>query len=120
MIKKAIIILFITLIAAICYAFSPALTSFNGGQFSPLLEARSDFQRYTSGCRQLENMFVFTQGPIERRPGTQYIEDANSTTLARLIPFNYSTDDAYVLELTDECIRFFRTDANNDGGPILE
>lgn len=118
--KLAIIILFLVLLAAICYAFSPALTSFNAGQFSPLLDARSDYQKYTSGCRTLENFLVKTQGPIERRPGTQYIADANSTTEARLVPFVYSTDDSYVLELTENCIRFYRTDANNDGGQILE
>ncbi len=56
--------------------FSPSLLSFNNGQVSPLLEARTDYQKYSSSCRTVENMFATTQGPVQRRPGTKYISNA--------------------------------------------
>jgi len=44
-----------------------------------------------------------------KRPGTEFIDDANSTSNVRLIPFEYSDSDAYVLELGHEYIGFLRT-----------
>ena len=35
---------------------SPALTNFNSGEFSPLLEGRVDFERYANGCVLMENL----------------------------------------------------------------
>ena len=75
------------------------VTSFNTGQVSPLVEARGDFSKYSSSCRTLENMFVTVQGPAIKRPGTVYISTAKYNAKIRLIPFEYSTDDAYVLEM---------------------
>ncbi len=106
-----VIILLITVCAfAATRTFSPSLVSFTTGQVSPRLEARSNFAKYKSSCRTLENFLVRTQGPVSRRPGTRYIADANdSTSEVRIIPFEYSTDDAYVLSLEDGSMGFFRT-----------
>ncbi|KKL55465.1 hypothetical protein LCGC14_2255130, partial [marine sediment metagenome] len=52
----------------------------------------------------LENMFVKPHGPVEKRPGTAYIADAAAE--GRLIGFEGTGD--YVLEFTDESIRFFK------------
>lgn len=92
----------------------PPITSFNAGQVSPLMEARADFEKYNSSCRTVENMLVTVQGPVLKRPGTKYIAAAKSGSV-RLIPFEYSTDDAYVLEMGNAYIRFYR-----DGGQILD
>lgn len=110
--KKVIII--IPLIALAAFAatqkFSPSVKSFTTGQVSPRMEARSKFAKYDSSCRILENMFVHTQGPVSRRPGTRYIADVNdSTSEVRVIPFVVSTDDSYALTLENETMGFFRT-----------
>ena len=49
-------------------------------------------------------------GSAVRRPGTAYVADANTTIAdtVRLLPFEYSTDDSYVLEFSDGSLRFFR------------
>lgn len=110
--KKIVIILFIVLITLVAFGrtFTPSLVSFTTGQVSPRLEVRADFVKYKTSCRVLENMFIHTQGPVSRRPGTRYITDTNdSTSEARLIPFEYSTDDSYVLSLEDGTMGFFRT-----------
>ncbi|MDD5265412.1 MAG: discoidin domain-containing protein, partial [Candidatus Bipolaricaulis sp.] len=109
------ILLGVLFIAADEMRYTPTLTSFNNGQVSPLIEARTDFDKYKSSCRRLENMFVTAQGPVTRRPGTKYIcevKDSNYPT--RLIPFEYSTEDTYVIEGGSEYFRFLR-----DGGQIL-
>ena len=110
---KKILIIILSLIALTvltAQSFSPAIVSFTTGQVSPRLEARGDFAKYNSSCRTLENMFVHTQGPVSRRPGTRYIADANDGDYnVRLIPFNYSTDDNYVLSLENGYMGFFRT-----------
>lgn len=99
-----------------CFGVSPTITSFNTGQVSPLLEARTDFQKYGSSSRTIENMFVATQGPAFRRPGTKYIATQKSSSAAgRAVGYEHSVDDAYILVFENQVIRFFR-----DGGQILD
>lgn len=110
MMKKLVIIFLIAAAAFAAQTFSPTLESFTAGQVSSRLEGRADFAAYRSSCRLLENMFVKVQGPATRRPGTRYIADTNdSSSIARLIPFEYSTDDSYVLLIENGTIGFFRT-----------
>lgn len=55
----------------------PILT-LNGGEYSPMIDARSDVEKYKSGCRTLENFIPRIYGPIERRPGTKFIHRAKA------------------------------------------
>ena len=110
------------LLCSITSAYIGPVTSFNTGQVSPLLEARADFEKYGSSCRLLENMFVTVQGPAIKRPGTEYIATAKAGKI-RLIPFEFSTDDAYILEFGDNYIRFYLDGAQiltEVGGPPVE
>jgi len=50
--------------------------------------------------------------------GGVFVADADE--VVRLIPFECSTDDSYILGLGDGYMGFFRTDANGNGGQILE
>jgi len=90
------------------------LTSFNTGVVSPLMEARADFEKYKSSCRTLDNFLVTAQGPVLKRPGTKYIATAKTGSI-RLLPFEYSTDDAYVIEAGNLYFRYYR-----NGGQILD
>lgn len=92
------------------------VTSFNTGEITPLIDARSDTEKYAAGCRILENMLPTIYGPVVRRPGTQYIATAkNSPQGVRLIPFIYSADIAYMCEFGDQYIRFYY-----DKAPLLD
>lgn len=85
------------------------LSSFNGGELSPLLDCRADAAIYRNGCRTLENFVVRPYGGAFKRPGTQYggaVKTANSAT--RLIPFKRSTSTNYVLELGNQYMRFWK------------
>jgi len=111
MIKRIVIIILIVGLAALAQrVISPSMVSFTTGQVSPRLEARSQFPKYNSSCRTLENMLVRVHGPVSRRPGTRFIADANDSNYeVRLIPFEYSSDDSYVLAFDNGNIHFFRT-----------
>lgn len=98
------------LLCSTAFGYIGPVTNFNTGQVSPLIEARGDFSKYSSSCRTLENMFVTVQGPALKRPGTKYIATSKVGEV-RLIPFEVSTDDAYILEFGDNYIRFYRNGA---------
>jgi hypothetical protein len=52
------------------------IINLNSGEFSPLIDVRSDVDKYKSGCRKLDNFFPRVYGVVERRPGTKFIKEA--------------------------------------------
>lgn len=84
-------------------------TSFNAGELSPYLSERPELTKYQSGCDQLENLIILPYGGVYRRPGTNYVANTKDNGEARLIPFNFSTDDSFMLEFGDGYIRFFKS-----------
>jgi hypothetical protein len=94
---------------------STIVTNFQAGELSPRLEGRIDLQKYSSGAQKLENMLVFPQGGITRRPGTKYAGASKDGGKVRLIPFEFSDEQAYVLEFGANYIRYFK-----DGGILTE
>ena len=92
------------------------LTNFTGGELSPRLDGRNDLTKYSSGCSTLENLVVYPHGAAARRPGTTFVaEVADSDNKTRLIPFEFSTTQTYMLEFSNLKIRFYK-----DNGSILE
>ena len=92
------------------------LIKFNAGELSPLVDARSDIEKYSAGARIIENILPLTYGVVERRPGLQYIYGAyDNDAVGRLIPFIYSNEIAYVIEMGDLIFRYFY-----DGGIVLD
>ena len=91
------------------------LTNFTGGELSPRLDGRNDLTKYNSGCKTLENMIVYPHGSASRRSGTQFVgEVKDSTKKTRLISFEFSTVQTYILEFGNQYIRFYK-----DNGQIL-
>jgi hypothetical protein len=92
------------------------LTNFTGGELSPRLDGRTDLTKYTSGCSTLENLVVYPHGSAARRPGSTFIaEVANSANKTRLIPFEFSTTQTYMLEFSNLKMRVYK-----DSGSVLE
>ena len=91
------------------------LTNFTGGELSPRLDGRNDLAKYSSGCSTLENLIVYPHGSAARRPGTNFVAAVkDSTKKTRLIPFEFSTTQTYMLEFGNQYIRFYK-----DNGQIL-
>jgi len=87
---------------------SPIQYSFNTGELSPTLEGRTDLNKYSSGCRTLENFIPMVQGPARRRSGTYFVEEIkNSANRSWLLRFEFSESQAYILEFGDQYIRFY-------------
>ncbi len=92
------------------------LTNFTGGELSPRLDGRTDLTKYTSGCSTLENLVVYPHGSAARRPGSTFVaEVANSANKTRLIPFEFSTTQTYMLEFSNLKMRVYK-----DNGSVLE
>jgi len=92
------------------------LTNFTGGELSPRLDGRNDLAKYASGCKTLQNMIVYPHGSAARRPGTNFVAEVKtSSVFTRLIPFEFSTTQTYILEFGNNYIRYYK-----DDGAVLE
>ena len=98
------------------------LTNFTGGELSPRLDGRNDLAKYPTGCKTLENMVIYPHGSAARRSGTQYVAEVkDSSKETRLIPFEFSTTQTYILEFGDQYIRFYKDDGQIlSGGSAYE
>jgi hypothetical protein len=94
---------------------SSIITNFRAGEISPRLEGRIDLQKYNEAVKDLSNMIVFPQGGTTRRPGTYYAGTTKDGGEVRLINFEFSDTQAYVLEFGNNYIRIFK-----DGGLVTE
>ncbi len=82
--------------------------SFNTGKLTPLVDTRSDTEKYSSGCRIIDNMIPLIYGPVTRRPGTKFIatvEDAD--VKSRMVEFIFSATIAYELEFSDQILNVY-------------
>ena len=95
---------------------SPIQTNFTAGEFSPQLEGRVDITRYFNAAISIENFLIAPFGGAHRRPGSYFVAPAKyPDKKCRLIPFEFSTEQTYILEFGDYYIRFFR-----DEGAVTE
>lgn len=84
--------------------------SYNAGELSPNMYGRTDFDDYKQGLEIAENVFALAEGPITRRAGSRYVAAAGNSAsgASRLKRFEFSTSDAYMIELYASAMRFFR------------
>ena len=91
-------------------------TNFTAGELSPRLDGRTDLEKYFNGCKTLENMVIHPHGGASRRPGTNFVSEVKiSGNKTRLIPFEFSTTQTYMMEFGNQYIRFHK-----DNGIITE
>lgn len=93
--------------------------SFTGGEVSPSLYGRVDTDAYHKALAECRNCFVRAHGGASNRTGFEYLAWIANTIVhfyrPRLIPFQFSTEQNYILIFIDSQIFFMR-----DGGLILE
>ena len=101
---------------------SVQLTNFTAGELSPRLDGRNDLSKYPSGCKTLENFIVYPHGSAARRSGSQFISEVKTTSKkTRLIPFEFSTTQTYILEFGDQYIRVYKDKGQvQSGGSAVE
>lgn len=89
-----------------------AFNNFIGGEVSSDMYGRFDLDIYKKSSETLINFLVRTQGPIFFRPGFQYVTSTRLNKPAVLKNFVFNASEAYVLEFTDQKLRFFRNRAH--------
>lgn len=96
--------------------FKKTYRAFSAGELSPEMYGRYDVDKYGTGCMILKNWIIMAQGGVYKRPGKRFVAEAgDSTKKVRLIPFEFSTIQAYMLEFGHEYMRVFK-----DGAQVLE
>lgn len=89
--------------------------SFTGGELSPALWARVDLAKYSTGLKTAVNVFIHAHGGVSNRAGLEFVAEVKDhTKLAKLIPFQFNTEQSYMLVHQDKNARVIR-----DGGQVL-
>ena len=92
-----------------------AHTNFTAGELSPRLDGRVDLAKYRNGVTNLENFIVHPHGGVTRRPGTEFIAEVKTSSVStRIIPFEFNTEQVYLIEAGNQYMRFYK-----NGGQIL-
>lgn len=81
--------------------------SFSAGEVAPATYARVDLARYYTALKTCRNFVVLPEGGAQNRSGTRFITEVkDSSARTRLIPFQFSTEQTYILEFGNLYIRF--------------
>jgi len=89
--------------------------SFTAGRISPRLYGRVDLAKYQTGLAECRNMVLMPHGGVTRRSGTIFVQETKtSSKKSRLVPFEFSTSQAYMLEFGDLYMRVYK-----DGWAVL-
>lgn len=84
-------------------------TTFTAGEVSRALLGRGDLRAYENGALTLRNVFIQPTGGVTRRAGLRYIDTASGN--GRLMSFEFSVDQTYLLVLTDGQIAIYENDS---------
>lgn len=76
---------------------------------------RYELAVHRNGCRTVSNFMLQTQGPATYSPGFTFVNHTRQNQVAEFKTFEFNDIQAYVLEFTNEKLRFYRNE-----GSILE
>lgn len=89
--------------------------NFSAGEISPKMYGRFDLAAFYSGARRVENFIPQTVGAAHYRTGMRYVSRTAGNNKAFLYLFEYSDTLSFMLEFTDQKVRFYR-----NGGQVRE
>ncbi len=101
--------------------FNPIQTNFTAGEVSQRMKGRVDIARYANGLQDSKNFLGLGQGPLTRRPGTRFVCPVKTESArGRLTEFEFSSVQAYVIELGNLYARFYKNHGQilNTGQPV--
>ena len=103
-------------------------SNFTTGEIDPLLKSRIDINQYYNALETARNVLIQPQGGVERRPGLQFLFEipsaANPQNGMKLIPFEFSTTQSYMLLFVHNRMYIFKnkelvTNINSSGNDYL-
>lgn len=90
--------------------------AFSAGELSPDMYGRYDVDKYGTGCMIMKNWVIMAQGGVYKRPAMRWAAQCgNESKKVRIIPFEFSTIQAYILEFGHLYMRVYK-----DGALVLE
>lgn len=88
--------------------------SMSGGELAPSLASRVDLARYLTSLKTCRNFIVRHYGGVTNRAGTRFISEVKASNKKhRLVPFEFSTEQTYILEFGHFTLRIYK-----DGGIV--
>jgi hypothetical protein len=84
-------------------------SSFSAGELAPELYGRGDLRAFENGARRLRNVVIQPTGGVARRPGLRHVASLGGP--ARLIAFEFNTEQTYLLALSAGRMQVFIGDA---------
>lgn len=85
-------------------------TNFTAGELSHEMLGRGDLSAYSNGAMKLRNVFVNPTGGVERRSGLRFVDEVSKK--ARLVSFEFNTEQIYLLAFSDYKIDVYKDDVN--------
>jgi hypothetical protein len=93
--------------------FRSGLFNFSKGELAPALYGRVDVAAYSAALRRAENVVVLKYGGVTRRMGSRFVYEikapaggwSSAEAGQRLIPFEYSIEQTYMLLFTQAKMR---------------
>lgn len=86
---------------------------FSAGELSPKMYGRHELAAFYNGGRRVENFITEVAGMARFRTGSIYASKTRGNTAAFLHTFKYTDALSFVLEFTDQKLRFYQ-----DGGRV--
>lgn len=83
--------------------------NFSGGEISPTVVGREDLPIYKQVAEWIQNFIVLPQGCLVYRYGTKYVHHTRLNRPAEFIPFEYNDIQSYLIEVTDQKFRFYKS-----------
>lgn len=92
-------------------------SNFTGGIFSRILNGQTDFAKYDNAVERMENFVIWPHGPATYRPGWKFVAEVkDSSANTYLLPFEFSTTQAYIIEIGNNYFRFYKDKAQIESG----
>ena len=80
--------------------FRAVQPNFSRGELAPALRGRFDVDSYQAALKTARNVYILKYGGVSKRPGTRFVGEIISKDADnRLIPFSFSYEQTYALEL---------------------
>lgn len=98
---------------------SSIISTFTAGEVTDRLDGRVDLAKYKDSLKTLENAIVLPHGGFKSRGGFHYVANAKSNSLyTRVIPFEFSVTQPYILEFGNLYIRFYKDNGQIQSGGV--
>lgn len=96
------------------------MNNFTRGQLDHDLNGRFDLPFYFNGFEYCRNFISNYKGNVKNRTGLEYVAKTRNNQEAVLLEFRFNTEQSYLLEFTNNILRFYTYDAAGNFGYVVD